>query len=483
MKNFRTILMILALVMLTIACSKKENKEATKEETYKIVWYGIGGRPADTDKVFAEISKYTKEKINAEIEYRAVDWGDFQQKMQVMTAAGDSFDLAFTASWTGYSRLAAKGAFLPLDELIQEAGQDVLKELDPKLLNGAKVNGVLYAIPNKKEMAGLPVYRVNETLLQKYNLSLDGVKSLDDLMPLMKIIKDKEPDVVPFAVFGNTNYGTENLDFLVEPKIPGAVKVTDKGLTVINQFADADMVAALKQYRKLYEAGYILKEAPSIPDKSDLQKTGKWFVGRADYQPFAENIWKEGLGYGVKVVPAYEKPLMTTNSITGSMLAISATSKNPKKVMEFINLLNTDEKLRNMIDSGIEGVHFKKIGEHRMENLPDSKNYDMPSFSLGNVFKTYLYPNDPDNKWEEFEKFNNSATVSPLLGFTFNPEPVKSEIAAINNIAEEYGPSLFLGAVDIDKQIKVMTDKMNKVGLEKVLQEMQKQINEWKKTL
>ena len=55
-----------------------------------------------------------------------------------------------------------------------------------------------------------------------------------------------------------------------------------------------------------------------------------------------------------------------------------------------------------------------------MKNLEASKNYDMPTFSLGNIMITYLNEGDPANKWEEFKKFNDSGIKAPLLGFNFD---------------------------------------------------------------
>ena len=74
------------------------------------------------------------------------------------------------------------------------------------------------------------------------------------------------------------------------------------------------------------------------------------------------------LGYPVVSKPA--SPALIYNwSVMGSMQAISANSKYPEKAMEFLNLLNTDPTLRNMVDSGIEGVHYKKLDNDKMENL------------------------------------------------------------------------------------------------------------------
>ena len=54
----------------------------------------------------------------------------------------------------------------------------------------------------------------------------------------------------------------------------------------------------------------------------------------------------------------------------------------------------------------------------------------MPTFALGNVMLTYLNPEDPENKWEEFKKFNESGQPAPLLGFNFDPTKVSTELAS-----------------------------------------------------
>ena len=82
-----------------------------------------------------------------------------------------------------------------------------------------------------------------------------------------------------------------------------------------------------------------------------------WFVRKEQYAPGAVEMWSSNAGYDVGYTPSHE-PLTINNSVTGSVMAISAASKNPEKAMEFLNLLNTDEYLRNLVDRGIEDVHY-----------------------------------------------------------------------------------------------------------------------------
>lgn len=175
-------------------------------------------------------------------------------------------------------------------------------------------------------------------------------------------------------------------------------------------------------------------------------------------------------------------PITFNNSVTGAIQAISATSKHPEKAMAFLNLLNTDPYLRNLIDRGIEGVHYEEVDNGKIKDLPARvESYNMPSYSLGNHFILKLYENDPEDKWDAFKKFNDASVQAPTLGFYFDTNPVRTEIAAIANVANEYAPPLLTGSVDPEEYLPKANKKFKEAGLDKVLAEIQKQYDEWKK--
>ncbi|WP_018757448.1 ABC transporter substrate-binding protein [Paenibacillus terrigena] len=476
-----TLVLMLALSLSLSACGgKKEESTGTPEKPVELIWYTIGTPQKDVDRVMEEVSKYTKEKIGATVKMNMIDWGDYTQKMQVMTASGTPMDLMFTSSWAfDYVQNARKGAFLPIEDLLQKQGKGIVDTLDPAFLEGSKVDGHNYGVPANKELPAQSVWRFNKNLVDKYKLNLDNVGSLESLEPLLKTIKENEPGTYALAVDKTFN-PIVPFDYIIE-NMPMAVKVGDKDLKVVNILETPEMKQTLATMHKYYKAGYIPTEAATLTSLSDVQATGKWLTDKATNQPFADNLWSQSLGYPV-VSKAASPALIYNWSVMGSMQAISANSKYPEKAMEFLNLLNTDPVLRNMIDSGIEGVHYKKVGDDAMENLPESKNYDMPTFSLGNVMLTYRDKNDPENKWDEFKKFNDSGEKAPLLGFNFDPSKVTTEIAAVQNVKEEFWASLMTGTVDPDKFIPQATAKFKAAGLDKIIAEAQSQVDAWKAT-
>jgi len=476
--------LLLSASMLLSACGGNKEESAgngggTAEKPVELIWYTIGTPQKDVDKVEAEINKYTAEKIGVTVDMKMIDFGDYNQKMQVMAASGEPMDILFTSSWAfDYVQNARKGAFMELDDLIESHGQGIKDAIDPAFLEGSKVDGHNYAIPANKELPAQEAWRFNKNLLDKYNLDITNVKSMESLEPLLKTIKENEPNVVPLAI--SKDFGPLlPFDYIIE-KMPMAVYLDDKDdLKVVNFLEMPETMETLKLMNKFYKAGYISPEAATTTSTQDLMTSGNWFADRAATQPFADNLWSQSYGYPVVSTPAGDANIFNW-SVMGSMQAISANSKYPEKAMEFLNLLNTDVYLRNLVDSGIEDVHYKKLSENVMENLPESKNYDMPTFALGNVMLTYLNPEDPENKWEEFKKFNESGKPAPLLGFNFDPSKVSTELAAVNNVKEEFWAPLMTGTVNPEEFLPKANQKLKAAGLDKIIAEAQSQIDAWK---
>ena len=202
-KRFSLVLSLLLAVPLVLsACGgSKESSDSggAGDDTVQLIWYTIGTPQKDVNKVMEEVSKYTKEKINATVTMKMVDWGDYTQKMQVNVASGEPMDIIFTsAGGFDYVQNARKGAFLELDDLLAKYGQDVTKTIDPAFLNGSRVDGHNYGIPANKELPQQEVWRFNKALLDKYKLDTSSIRSLDSLEPLLKTIKENEPSVTPF---------------------------------------------------------------------------------------------------------------------------------------------------------------------------------------------------------------------------------------------------------------------------------------------
>lgn len=480
MLKIKKMLALAACALMTtsifVGCGSSEGSSASKEELTTLTWYAIGEEPKDLDMVLTEVNKYLEEKINVHVDMKYSGFGDYNNKMSVIINSGEDYDLAFTCSWAGdYLGNSRKGAFLSLNEYLDSEEGKLLKEtVDQRFWDGAMIDGNIYAVPNQKELGVAPMWVFTEEYIDKYDIPYQEIHDLEDLEPWLKVIKENEPDVVPLYITKGFSYGVF-FDQIVDPV---GIEVNDDSLTVNNIYETEEMRKNLEVLRRYYEAGYINADSATAQDDTAVKR----FVTKADGQPYADEIWSKALNYRVVSSPIVDT-LITNGSTTGSMIGISSNSKNKDKAFQVLSLLNTDPYFRNLINYGIEDVHYEKIADQQIKLLnPENKSYDVPYFASGNLFITYVLEGEPATKWDEFRKFNDEAKMSPALGFKFDSSNVTNEIAAINNVTEEFKSIIYSGSVDTDEYLGKLNAKLKEQGIEKLINEIQTQIDEWKKT-
>lgn len=516
MKNTRkafqfTMVILLSLSVALTGCSTKKDVAAsttpivsdTKQEavtgqpskkpelapyTIKMIVPGAAA-PKDQDLVNQEISKYLKDKINASFELTVIDWGTWQDKVNLKFASSEPFDLLETMNWDNFGTKIQQGNIIDLSALIDKDAPDLRKVINPVLLDGSKVNGKNYGLPINKELASQAGVMLRKDLVDKYQIDITKLKKLEDLEPIYQMIKDKEPGVVPLYLNKDTSIdwvlGPLNYEDLGDSS-PGSVVRGAKDYKVVSAIESQKVKDEMDLARKWFLAGYVNKDAATMADMSGALKAGKAFSYVQQLKPGKDA--EDSLGSGVQWVQVeLTKPIIRTSDTTGSMTSISRTSKDPDRAMMFLNLLYTDKYLVNLIAFGIEGKHFVKKSEGIIDFPPglDAKTSGYVlngAWLFGNQFNDYLWANENPQKWENFKKFNESAETASVLGFIFNPEPVKNEIAAFNNAKKEFEPALFTGTVDPKVYLPKYISKLKDIGVDKIIAEKQKQLDEWVKT-
>ena len=178
----------------------------------------------------------------------------------------------------------------------------------------------------------------------------------------------------------------------------------------------------------------------------------------------------------IQTAPAY----ISTSGITATLTSISKTSKDPARAMMFYDLMFADKALYNLMCFGIEGTHYKKISDDTVEAIADSGYNPSTDWQFGNQFNAFYRKGQQPGIWEETMKLNESAAPSPLLGFSYDKEPMKSENAQIDAIVAQYLPGLITGTLNPEKALPELNEKLLKAGLEKVMTDAQTQIDAWR---
>ncbi|MBS4207997.1 ABC transporter substrate-binding protein [Bacillus sp. FJAT-50079] len=482
---------VLAFIVALAGCASGEKTASTgaesNEDDEEVVELTLamltGGNVDDLKLVEEEINKITQEKISARVNLLGIGYSAWQQQTNLMMTGNEKLDLIITMGAMNFGSQAVKGQIIPLDDLLVSHGQGIIDVVPEHMLEATKINGISYSVPSIKDWAIDYGFIMRKDLVEKYNIDLTQIKTYEDLGPVFQTILDNEPGIYPMA---NTKLQTpagriseQYFDGLGDSL--GVLSMEGDG-EVENMFDHSDYKKSIDLVREWFLAGYIMKDAATSDDDSaSIVKSGKGFGYFSHMKPGYESQESRLTGYEMVAV-RFTEPQLTTSRATTFMMSIPKNSQTPEKAMEFMNLLYTDAEIMNLFANGIEGKHYivKDEGVIALPEGVTKSGYTFGAFMIGNNFLTYPWEANGPDYWDKMDKFNRKARLSPAFGFTFNPDPVKTEIAAATNVLNQYRAGLETGTLDPEKSLQEFNEKLKAAGLDKIIAEKQKQLDEWR---
>ncbi|MEK3884670.1 ABC transporter substrate-binding protein [Paenibacillus sp. PL2-23] len=441
----------------------------------ELTWYFINFElQTDYESVQKAINDYLQPKINTTIKFMPVLAGDYTDKMNAVAASGEAYDLAWTSNWNfHYADNISKGAFLELDSLLETHGKEFYESMPEKVWEDIRENGKLYAVPNYQIAAKRSGLIIQKEYADKYNLDTSNLRTLADIEPFLEQIKQNEPDnIIPYGTQGSDFellfYGLTNLD-------PALVRENGGKLVLENRFASPEYMDYAKLIRSWNQKGYISLDAATLKLAEQTQTGNVVVVFDNTLKPGGEPESAQRFG-GKEVIYVP----MTDAQYTGvrpTLTAISKTSKNPERAMMFLNLLNTDSELYNMVAYGLEGKHYEKLNDNTIRPIPNGGYNPGVSWVYGNELIGHLIEGKPADTIERTIEMNNSAELAPTFGFSFDNSEVQAENANIKAVKTEYATAINTGMVDPEEYIPRFLDALNRAGIDKYIAEMQEQFD------
>lgn len=472
----------------TSNASASSGKEAG--ETVALKWYLAGSGPqADVETVQKAVNEYLLDTydMNIDLQIIATDYANYPQKMQMVISSGEEYDICWTSNWNNnYYDNVNKNAFVPMDDLLKENAPELLESMDTSIWDAVKVKGNIYGVPSQQIFPKQNYVVIVKEYADKYGLDVSKVQNLSDLEEFFKAVKKDNPDMYPFAASSNGLMGKHNValgfESIVSVNIPGAIKIGDSDLKAINQFESDEVKEFYEMMYRWSQEGLVRKDAVTVSDNAvpDM-KAGKHIAAiNATYKPGVETIESANFGNKEVVFATLSEPYLATENLVSSLNAISQTSKNPEVAMKFLNLVNTDKTLFNMLCFGIEGTHYT-LNEDGTAKTDDAKGYNPNvDWMMGNQFNGLLREGQESDLWEKTKELNVSAVESKALGFAFDSTTVTNEIASVSAVYDQYGKALETGGVDPATVLPEFQQKLKTAGADKIIEEMQRQLDEWK---
>lgn len=495
MKKVVTLVLTIALIVVTFTgCNSKPTTSSSTSSTntssqsqpqptqtkdpVTLIWYVPGGEETDHDIVMDEFNKKLAEKTNIQLDLRPVPFGDYEQKLNLIVTSQEEFDLCFTSYWLGdFYGYASKGAFLPLDDYLTQV-PDMVEEIGQTVIDYAKMNGSTYAIPNKENLFLQFGVTIPKTLADKYGLDIatipqeKGYETLRALEPFMQAVKDGESGVYPFRARYTPYYNDYEI-------LAGGIglKKGDDSLKLVNVYETKEWEESVRFLNDWFQRGFIRSDAASVTaDDADVY-ANKYALCPDAMVPGCEASFSKQRNTEIVTVKV-EQLYTARDGGLQKATAVSATSKHPQETVQLLELVNTDKELFNLLAYGIEGVHYNKISDEQIELVPDSGYTGQNTWTLGNQLLKYYTTDQEVGLYEEIDALNEKSMESPVKGFALNTDPVKNQLAKVNAVIDEY--KLFdSGVYEYDKYYDEYMTKLKAAGIDDILTEFQKQVDEW----
>lgn len=473
----RRFALLLALLMAVTAagCTRHEETADLPEDTVVLSYYTIGEPDADLALVNDALNRLLLEKYGFAVNYQKVGWNDYEKFLTAMVNTNQPFDIAFT--WTdNYQTNVKAGTWLDLTPYMQAEGAEMYQAVDEKLWKGVQIDGKIWGVPTNKELAVPLQFVFCRELVEKYGIDVSNYRTFHSLMPLLKMIAENEPEYIPLFL-DSSRYdlmSTLGYEYITET-LPLVIRSDSDECRLVNGFECEEVRSLLRTMRRYYQAGYINSDA-SIRTYFSRFSDEKVFLRLASGGPDIDASLSESFGYGVIAVQA-AKSVATTASARAAVMAVSARSEHPKEAVQFLNALNTDPEIRNLLNFGIENVHYVLTEQGQVRSISDG--YQGVSYTQGNWFILRTREGESLNRWEAFGKFNDAAQESNLLGFMPDYSAQAEILEDVTRIYEKYYSALITGTVDPDIYVPKMNQELTAAGLDTLRQDLQSQIDAW----
>lgn len=454
----------------------KESQEATgKEESSEEASGDSAGEPVtlriwfqepslgDEGKIADYINELPQVKdLNVKIEICKWNWDRSNLPLQI--AGDEQMDIG----WDGGSDFISRvnmDAYADISEYLKN-DPEFYNAIPESLWLGTTLRGGIYGVPTYKELGEQWALLVDKNVLQKTGIDAASIKTIADAEPLLKAMQEQSLGAMYIANYQESlKLGMfDAYDFT--PYYLGVINRSDAA-KVENLYETQKFADYVKLMYDWNQKGYIPEEA--LTDSvnwvnSQHELYGNYCLRYCSYAPYTE---KNNVDYDLEPI-FLEQPVVTNDATRGSIFGIYKKCKNPEKAYQFLKLWNTDPEIKNAITWGIPDVHYRLV-DGQLEDLNKESSYMCMNWASGNVMLSYTTVNEPKDKYEQYEKWNQSAVPAADLGLVYNFDEVSDKVTNCTAVLEEYLTPLILGFVEPESGIEQLNQKLKDAGVEDVI--------------
>ncbi len=508
MKKILSILLVLVMMLSVAACGNNaETVETDLSKPITLNWIMPGpGIQTDAEMVWAKFNEELKKVEgfeNVTVHIEVIPMADYSQKIMLMQTSGEKMDLIQTYQLK-HAQEYRNGTLLDMTPYLEKYAKDALEELPEWIIDMGKVDGAQAILPNYQMMTASNAYTTIPEELKEYT---DVDKLAETLMADKDngyVLTEESKNLVKEYFAKVTAAGKLGKGYVSAVPLRGIESIIDNfryyylepEIKVINAQMDEQQLTMWRLKKEMYDLGYVRKDVLSAKSSdADGIKDGNAMFGaqnrNGDLKP---SVLTDKFDVPVIQIPNSDHFFVPHSPAAGGM-AIPVNSEYPDVAAMLINLMNSTKgrELYNLMVYGIEGVHYTVEKEYEdgdkmitPKDYADEGNsssaYGLQKWIVGNAKNAYLTTAQGENyKKIVYEVLNEGENTipSPLMGFALDSSSIDTKLAQIKAVSKEFGSSIGSGAADTEALLKEMHTKFEQAGNQEVIDEIQRQIDEF----
>jgi putative aldouronate transport system substrate-binding protein len=490
-------IMLFAIVMnISLAGCSTQKKETGTIHPMRFV-VGDDMPPDYETGIKAVNEKIKADSLDIEVEVIYLPWDVYEQRLNLLLAAGDPFELIYTAPNVkdiGY--FIGINAILAIDDMLSKY-PNLRNFYSTDEWNMAKYNQKTYGVPaitqNMDNYLGPLVVLLNP--LQKVASEFPTNGNIDEFIDVSKkmqeqILKDTGKKAYHWVQEVRTPPYWLHRSYPTYPFYVNAINnliLARQDGTIDSYFESQEFEWDAKNYRKLNQAGLIYPDAlnfQSIQWSNEFTRLGVMLPSEANKFMAAWISLDTNLP-GERVAGYFlnpEKPHVLLN--TTAINAISATAERPESGLIFLDWLYSSKENHDLFHYGIEGVHYTATTPNKIapvNNDAGNRLYWANDYMSG-YFPWIRVSEQATLEQLSWHFYKAEKTVyTPIAGFFFDITPVASQLAALETEVKASFFPIRWGLVDYEASYPIALQRLKAAGLDQYMMEYRRQFSEYLK--
>ena len=511
MKKFLYTLTTLAAAFLVLpvisSCMQSGAKNQKDDLSHHVIitYMTTGDRPTNgaTEKMLKELNKILTQKVNAELQIFYIPWNDYLVNYNMCLAQLDgSVDLVGTASdWLDAWNNIKNGTFLGMtDEMVKKYAPKTYESVTPEHWEMCRMNGKLYLLPEDNYAQWINHGFIYRTDWAKEAGLSGGVHSWEDLTSYFEYVAKNKPGIIPWNSDGGLDtyhpegYIQSKSDYVplegISTNLYFGVHRNNLAKVYSPFIEGNELVEYAKLMKKWNKIGVWPENLTTTPHATNREE---FKVGKVAVDEHHTQTWY------TEVRPALQKNVpgadceffwfgeeagnITAMTITHGAMAVSAASPNPERALMVYDLLRNDPECYRLLNYGIEGVQYVLTGDGYRDTPP---SYDSATQKITTNYwwgrNDNLEVRDKSGAWDKFEEKNaiyNKVKIDyPYPKIVWDISNISQELAELNNVWGTYMGNICYGkADDPEAYVKEFRQACKRAGIEKVITELQRQVD------